>query len=68
MLRAFFGPPYLDWWIAYTERLTRVDPIDGHWLVRRSAAEAYRNGVVKLYRLHPSMIEVSHIVSLAFLY
>lgn len=57
MLRAFFGPPYLDWWIAYTERLMRVDPIDGHWLVRRSAAEAYRIGVVKLYRLHPSMIE-----------
>ncbi|KAH7195958.1 hypothetical protein DER44DRAFT_814612 [Fusarium oxysporum] len=35
----------------------RVDPIDGHWLVRRSAAEAYRNGLVKLHRLHPSMIE-----------
>ncbi|KAF5646163.1 kinase [Fusarium sp. NRRL 52700] len=34
-----------------------VDPIDGHWLVRRSAAEAYRNGVVKLHRLQPSMIE-----------
>ncbi|WKT50819.1 hypothetical protein QSH57_015789 [Fusarium oxysporum f. sp. vasinfectum] len=57
MLRAFFSPPYLNWWLAYTERLKRVDPIDGHWLVRRSAAEAYRNGLVKLHRLHPSMIE-----------
>ncbi|KAF4943255.1 hypothetical protein FGADI_13532 [Fusarium gaditjirri] len=35
----------------------RVDSIDGHWLVRRSAAEAFRNGLVKLHRLHPSMIE-----------
>ncbi|EGU81735.1 hypothetical protein FOXB_07742 [Fusarium oxysporum f. sp. conglutinans Fo5176] len=42
---------------AYTERLKQVDSIDGHWLVRRSAAEAYRNGLVKLHRLHPSMIE-----------
>ncbi|EXA35777.1 hypothetical protein FOVG_12926 [Fusarium oxysporum f. sp. pisi HDV247] len=57
ILRAFFSPPYLNWWLAYTERLKRVDPIDGHWLVRRSAAEAYRNGLVKLHRLHPSMIE-----------
>ncbi|KAF5643559.1 kinase [Fusarium tjaetaba] len=57
MLRAFFSPPYLDWWLAYTERLKRVDPIDGHWLVRRSAAEAYSNGLVKLHRLKPSMIE-----------
>ncbi|KAF5592908.1 kinase [Fusarium pseudocircinatum] len=57
MLRAFFSLPYLDWWLAYTERLKRVDPIDGHWLVRRSAAEAYRKGVVKLHRLQPSMIE-----------
>ncbi|KAF5577501.1 kinase [Fusarium pseudoanthophilum] len=57
MLRAFFSPPYLDWWLAYTERLKHVDPIDSHWLVRRSAAEAYRNGAVKLHRLQPSMIE-----------
>ncbi|KAF5556464.1 kinase [Fusarium phyllophilum] len=57
MLRAFFGPPYLGWWLAHTERLKRVDPIDGHWLVRRSAAKAYKNGLVKLHRLHPSMIE-----------
>ncbi|KAH7153951.1 hypothetical protein DER46DRAFT_649407 [Fusarium sp. MPI-SDFR-AT-0072] len=51
------GPPYLDWWLAYTARLKRVDPMDGHCLVRRSAAEAYRNGLVKLHRLHPSMIK-----------
>ncbi|EXL75821.1 hypothetical protein FOPG_09319 [Fusarium oxysporum f. sp. conglutinans race 2 54008] len=57
ILRAFFSPPYLNWWLAYTERLKQVDSIDGHWLVRRSAAEAYRNGLVKLHRLHPSMIE-----------
>ncbi|EMT71508.1 hypothetical protein FOC4_g10010012 [Fusarium odoratissimum] len=48
---------WLEAELAYTERLKRVDPIDGHWLVRRSAAKAYRNGLVKLHRLHPSMIE-----------
>ncbi|WJG36939.1 uncharacterized protein FOBCDRAFT_253366 [Fusarium oxysporum Fo47] len=47
MLRAFFTPPYLDWWLAYTDRLKRIDPIDGHWL---------------LHQLHPSMIQVKPMI------
>ncbi|KAH7171418.1 hypothetical protein EDB81DRAFT_638357 [Dactylonectria macrodidyma] len=57
MLRAFFGLPYRDWWLAYAERPERMNPHYSHWLVRRSANDAFRRGLLTLNRLLPSMLE-----------
>ncbi|KAF5018117.1 hypothetical protein F66182_9910 [Fusarium sp. NRRL 66182] len=57
MLRAFFGPPYLDWWLRYVRQPGHFDPHTNRWLVRRSAAEAYKRGLLTLDRLQPSMVE-----------
>ena len=59
MLGAFFGPPYRDWWLSYAKDPKRVLPYSNHWLVRRSAAQAVAQGLVKLDRQQPSMVEVS---------
>lgn len=59
MLGAFFTPSYRDWWLAYAQIPGNMSPYHNHWLVRRSAANAFAQGVVKLDRLHPSMVEVS---------
>ncbi|KAF9767113.1 hypothetical protein IL306_000378 [Fusarium sp. DS 682] len=64
MLSAFFGPPYFNWWMKHIklvdERYAFCSEwlIDNYWLVRRSAAEAFRNGLVKLDRDLPSFVEV----------
>jgi hypothetical protein len=34
----------------------------GHWLVRKSAAGAFAQGLIKLDRLQPSVIEVSYVL------
>lgn len=59
MLTAFFGPGYRDWWLSYAQ-----DPsaytchhFNNHWLVTKSAAQAFSRGLVKLNRIQPSMIE-----------
>ncbi|KAI1375836.1 hypothetical protein F4677DRAFT_460122 [Hypoxylon crocopeplum] len=58
MLGAFFGPPYRDWWLSYVRNPGGMKPYYNHWLVRKSAARAFASGLVKLDRLHPSMVEV----------
>ncbi|KAK6951382.1 hypothetical protein Daesc_007917 [Daldinia eschscholtzii] len=57
MLGAFFSPPYRDWWLSYIKNPKGVSPNSNHWSVRKSAAKAFASGLVKLDRLHPSMIE-----------
>ncbi|KAM5386754.1 hypothetical protein ACJZ2D_000047 [Fusarium nematophilum] len=57
ILHAFFGTPYRNWWLAYTQRPDRINPYHSHWLVRKSAAEAFRRGLLQLNRREPSMIE-----------
>ncbi|KAI1144064.1 kinase-like domain-containing protein [Hypoxylon sp. FL0543] len=57
MLGAFFGPPYLDWWLSYVRDPEYMMPYCNHWLVRKSAAGAFALGLVRLDRLQPSMIE-----------
>ncbi|KAH6717567.1 hypothetical protein BKA61DRAFT_641548 [Leptodontidium sp. MPI-SDFR-AT-0119] len=63
MLGAFFTPSYRDWWLAYAQIPGDMSPYHNHWLVRKSAANAFAQGVVKLDRLHPSMVEyeVKHV-------
>ncbi|KAF7563112.1 hypothetical protein G7046_g998 [Stylonectria norvegica] len=57
MLGAFFTPPYRDWWLAYARDPERLSPHSNHWLVRKSAVNTFRQGLVKLDRLQPSMVE-----------
>jgi aminoglycoside phosphotransferase (APT) family kinase protein len=57
MLGAFFGGPYLDWWLSYSENPGFMMPYYNHWLVKKSAARAFSRGVIKLDRLQPSMVE-----------
>ncbi|KAK4160268.1 hypothetical protein QBC43DRAFT_303939 [Cladorrhinum sp. PSN259] len=57
MLGVFFGPPYRDWWLSYAKNPRRMLPYSNHWLVRRSAAQAFAQGLVKLDRRQPSMVE-----------
>lgn len=59
MLGAFFTPSYRDWWLDYAQNPRFTSPYGGHWLVRKSAAGAFAQGLIKLDRLQPSMIEVS---------
>lgn len=59
MLGAFFGPPYRDWWLSYAKNPDFVSSYTNHWLVRRSGAKAFAQGLVRLDRRQPSMIEVS---------
>ena len=58
MLGAFFTHSYRDWWLAYAQRPEDMSPYRNHWLVRKSAAQAFAQGIVKLDRLQPSMVEV----------
>ncbi|ATY61877.1 kinase-like domain [Cordyceps militaris] len=57
MLTAFFGAPYLNWWLDYINEPNSMTPEQNHWLVRRSVAQALRSGRVKLDRAQPSMTE-----------
>ncbi|KAK4222193.1 hypothetical protein QBC38DRAFT_490472 [Podospora fimiseda] len=57
MLGAFFGPPYRDWWLSYAETPEFTSAYANHWLVKRSGAKAFAQGLVKLDRRQPSMIE-----------
>ncbi|OSD00327.1 hypothetical protein PYCCODRAFT_1393643 [Trametes coccinea BRFM310] len=57
VLGVFFGPSYRDWWLSFARNPQRMPPCRNHWLVRQSAARAYAQGLVKLVRLQPSMIE-----------
>ncbi|KAK3332699.1 kinase-like domain-containing protein [Cercophora scortea] len=57
MLGVFFGPPYRDWWFSNIKRPEQSSPLSNHWLVRKSAASALAQGLVRLDRQQPSMIE-----------
>ncbi|KAI0007108.1 kinase-like domain-containing protein [Xylariaceae sp. FL0662B] len=57
MLGAFFSPPYRDWWFAYARSPESMNPLGNHWLVRKSAARGFSQGLVRFDRLHPSMVE-----------
>lgn len=57
MLGAFFGPPYRDWWLSYSQNPQFTMSYYNHWLVKKSAVSAFSRGVVKLNRLLPSMVE-----------
>ncbi|OTA98636.1 hypothetical protein M426DRAFT_17234 [Hypoxylon sp. CI-4A] len=57
MLGAFFGPPYRDWWLSYARNPEDMMSYFNHWLVRKSAVRAFALGLVRLDRLHPSMVE-----------
>jgi hypothetical protein len=46
MLGAFFTPTYRDWWLAYAQIPGDMSPYHNHWLVCRSAANAFAQGVV----------------------
>lgn len=59
MLGAFFSPPYRDWWLGYVERPASVKPCHNHWLVRKSAAAVFAQGLIRFDRLLPSTFEVS---------
>jgi len=59
MLGAFLTPSYRDWWLAHAEQPEKMSPYYNHWLVRKSAADVFSKGLVKLDRLQPSMVEVS---------
>ena len=58
MLGAFFSPPYRDWWLSYSGDAERLQHYHSHWLVQKSAADAFMEGFVKLSRRQPSMNEV----------
>jgi hypothetical protein len=58
MLGAFFGPPYRDWWLSYASHPEGSQYHHIHWLVQKSAANAFMEGFVKLERRQPSMIQV----------
>lgn len=60
MLGAFFTPAYRDWWFGYIRDPDQMETLNSHWLVRKSAADAFALGTVKLTRLQRSMIEVGH--------
>ncbi|KAI5854495.1 hypothetical protein GGS23DRAFT_590615 [Durotheca rogersii] len=57
MLGAFFTPPYRDWWLSHTRNPGDMSPYYTHWLVRKSAADAFSRGLLRLNRIQPSMIE-----------
>ncbi|KAF5668363.1 kinase-like domain-containing protein [Fusarium heterosporum] len=57
MLRAFFGPPYLQWWLDCARTPERTNPYLSHWLVRSSVVEYFKRGLLTLDRLQPSMVE-----------
>ncbi|KAI0390326.1 kinase-like domain-containing protein [Xylariaceae sp. FL0594] len=57
MLGAFFGAPYLDWWLSYIRDPGHITPYGNHWLVCRSAADASAKGFISLCRKQSSMIE-----------
>ncbi|KAL2754749.1 hypothetical protein ACRALDRAFT_1094268 [Sodiomyces alcalophilus JCM 7366] len=59
MLGAFFGQPYLDWWLSYAREPEWMPRERSHWLVRRSAARAFERGLIRLDRLQASMVEFS---------
>lgn len=57
MLSAFFGLPYRDWWLSYSQDPQFMSPYHTHWLIAKSAAYTFSRGVIKLDRLQPSMVE-----------
>ena len=58
MLGAFFTPPYRDWWLAYVENPESMIPLHNHWLVRKSSAAVFSQGLIRFDRLETSMFEV----------
>lgn len=60
MLGAFFGPQYRDWWLSYSREPEYMTPFRSHWLIRKSVAGVLSRGLIRLERLQPSMVEVSH--------
>lgn len=58
MLTAFLTHAYFQWWLANAQDPGRINPYHNHWLVSKSAAQAFSDGAVKLERLQPSMVEV----------
>jgi len=62
MLGAFFDTTYRDWWISYIENPEYTEPERSHWLVRKSASQAFAQGRVQLER-RSSLVEVHRIGS-----
>ncbi|QGA21624.1 hypothetical protein EYB26_009335 [Talaromyces marneffei] len=64
MLGAFFGPQYRDWWLFYIRNAERIGPYANHCLIRRSIADSFALGFIRLDRLQPSLIEyeVRHVL------
>ncbi|KAL2158703.1 hypothetical protein VTH06DRAFT_4185 [Thermothelomyces fergusii] len=48
MLVVFLGPTYRDWWLSYIKDPEELMPRSSHWLVQRSAAEAFARELVRL--------------------
>ncbi|TVY35184.1 hypothetical protein LOCC1_G008040 [Lachnellula occidentalis] len=48
MLGAFFTPSYRDWWLAYAQMPEDMSPYHNHWLVRKSAAHAFAQGLYEV--------------------
>ncbi|KAI1775337.1 hypothetical protein F4818DRAFT_46963 [Hypoxylon cercidicola] len=46
-----------DWWLSYVRNHERMMAYFNHWLVRKSAAQAFASGLVRLDRRKSSMIE-----------
>ena len=59
MMAAFFGTEYCDWHLDNARRPEAKRPYRNHWLVRRSAAKVFAEGLVILKRRRDSMLVVS---------
>ncbi|KAK4175191.1 hypothetical protein QBC36DRAFT_355409 [Triangularia setosa] len=57
MLGAFLTPSYRDWWLGYAARPRDMNPLHGHWLVRRSVASTFANRDVRLQKFSSLLVE-----------
>ncbi|KAM0666786.1 hypothetical protein ACQRIU_004641 [Beauveria bassiana] len=57
ILSAFFGGPYLDWWLSTIDTPQFISAQSSHWLVRQTVAGALKCGQIRLDRIRSSMVE-----------
>ncbi|KAK4198974.1 hypothetical protein QBC40DRAFT_282865 [Triangularia verruculosa] len=57
LLGVFFSLSYRDWWLSNVAHPSAMNPLHNHWLVRRSAANAFANGYIRLQRFSSSLFE-----------
>jgi hypothetical protein len=60
MLGIFLGDNVRDWWLSRIKRPKSLHSERSHWLIRKSAAKAFQNGLVSLERMGPSEIQVRY--------